>query len=99
MKDLDQELKDTDGITRWILHLDIDTHHIDFKAWNEHHDIDQFPLPDIQGHMKWDGCINYTVGCNTIMQHACGAQDAIDRFTLLMTSLEGFGHLMGDAWE
>ncbi len=50
--------------------------------------------PYVSGAVKWDGCVNYTVGTDAVMMHACGRRDLEKLSRVLVTIFERCGALM-----
>ncbi len=80
----------------------IATHVIDGRGYNrkdarfspdfvfDPHDAE----PYVSGTVKWDGCVNYTVGTDSVMMHACGRRDLEKLSRVLVTVFERCGALM-----
>lgn len=52
--------------------------------------------PYVHGSVKWDGCVNYVVGTEDVMMHACGTHDLARLSHVLLTIYERCGALMAE---
>lgn len=52
-------------------------------------------VPLFHGHVKWDGCINWT-GEDGCMSHNCGASDLRDLFAIILRAHRVALEMMGD---
>lgn len=63
--------------------------HMNFSAIHQASEQQRSEYVDIEGHVKWDGCMNWnTVSCN----HACGLDDAL---TIAKTLFNGVYEFAG----
>ena len=78
-----------------ITGLDADNAHV----YSPHYaaNIDE-AIPEITGHVKWDGCSNWNLAPNNVMLHGCGADDLLNVGKIMHECWKMTESLIPDKW-